>query len=57
MRDVQEFTAPEVALQLGLSVEAVKSRLHRARQMIRQQLLAGGYWLNDGVPEAVDPKP
>jgi len=38
MRDVEERTAPEVAETLGISVEAVKSRLHRARTMLRIQL-------------------
>ena len=28
---------------LGIRVEAVKSRLHRARQMMREHLLASGY--------------
>lgn len=51
LRDVHELTAPEVALQLGISVEAVKSRLHRARGLVRTQLLASGYWLKDGLPE------
>ena len=51
LRDVHELTAPEVAAQLGLSVEAVKSRLHRARGMVREQLLQSGYWLKDGAPE------
>lgn len=43
LRDVDELTAPEVAEQLGISPEAVKSRLHRARSMVRDHLLAGGY--------------
>jgi len=51
LRDVHELTTPEVAAQLGLSLEAVKSRLHRARAQVREQLLASGYWLKDGVPE------
>jgi len=38
MRDVEEMTAPEVANSLGVSVEAVKSRLHRARTMLRVRL-------------------
>jgi RNA polymerase sigma-70 factor, ECF subfamily len=38
LRDVQGLTAPEVAEVLGISVEAVKSRLHRARQAMRQEL-------------------
>ncbi|MCU7374178.1 RNA polymerase sigma factor [Paucibacter sp. O1-1] len=52
LRDVHELTAPEVAAQLGLSLEAVKSRLHRARARVREQLLASGYWLKDGAPQA-----
>lgn len=43
MRDVDEVSAPEAAEQLGISPEAVKSRLHRARSMVRERLLAGGY--------------
>ena len=38
LRDVEGFTAPEVASILGVSVDAVKSRLHRARAQLRQQL-------------------
>jgi RNA polymerase sigma-70 factor, ECF subfamily len=38
LRDVEGLTAPEVAEVLGLSVEAVKSRLHRARLSVRAQL-------------------
>jgi DNA-directed RNA polymerase specialized sigma24 family protein len=34
---------PATAEQLGISPEAVKSRLHRARSMMREHLLAGGY--------------
>ena len=51
LRDVHELTAPEVAAQLGLSLEAVKSRLHRARAQVREHLMASGYWLKDGAPE------
>jgi RNA polymerase sigma-70 factor (ECF subfamily) len=36
LRDVEGFSAPEVAEVMGLSVEAVKSRLHRARVAVRQ---------------------
>ncbi len=35
LRDVEGLTAPEVAEVLGLSVDAVKSRLHRARVVVR----------------------
>jgi RNA polymerase sigma-70 factor (ECF subfamily) len=35
LRDVEGLTGPEVAEVLGVSVEAVKSRLHRARLAVR----------------------
>ena len=38
LRDVEGLTAPEVADVLNLSVEAVKSRLHRARAAVRKHL-------------------
>jgi len=38
LRDVEGLPAPEVAAILGISVDAVKSRLHRARVAIREQL-------------------
>ena len=38
LRDVEGLTAPEVGKVLGLSIEAVKSRLHRARAQVRDQL-------------------
>lgn len=38
LRDVEGLTAPEVAEVLGLRVEAVKSRLHRARAEVRERL-------------------
>jgi RNA polymerase sigma-70 factor (ECF subfamily) len=38
LRDVEGLSAPEVAGILGLTVEAVKSRLHRARVAIREEL-------------------
>jgi RNA polymerase sigma factor (sigma-70 family) len=43
MRDIEEMTAPEVAFALNLSIDAVKSRLHRARTMLRDQL---SHWGN-----------
>lgn len=39
MRDVEGLSAPEVARVLGVSVDAVKSRLHRARTEVRRELL------------------
>ena len=41
LRDMEGMTAPEVAQTLGLTVEAVKSRLHRARSRLRDQVVAG----------------
>ena len=38
LRDVEGLAAPEVAKVLGISVDAVKSRLHRARVAVRQEL-------------------
>jgi len=38
LRDVEGLTAPEVARVLGVSVDAVKSRLHRARLAVRAHL-------------------
>lgn len=38
LRDVEGLTAPEVGEILGLTVEAVKSRLHRARVTVRDRL-------------------
>lgn len=38
LRDVEGLTAPEVGEVMGLTVEAVKSRLHRARVSVRAAL-------------------
>lgn len=37
--DVQEFSIGEVALELGLTRESAKARLHRARLLLRKALL------------------
>lgn len=54
LRDVEGLTAPEVAKVLGLTVEAVKSRLHRARLMVREQMapvLGVGAAPSSGCPD------
>lgn len=38
LRDLQELTTEEVAARLGISEPAAKSRLSRARQMLRQRM-------------------
>jgi RNA polymerase sigma-70 factor (ECF subfamily) len=39
LRDVEGLSAPEVGKILGISVDAVKSRLHRARVAVRRELV------------------
>jgi RNA polymerase sigma-70 factor (ECF subfamily) len=39
-RDVEGLTAPEAAQRLGVSVQALKSRLHRAREQLRSRVQA-----------------
>src|SRR5689334_7927802 len=38
LRDIQELPGDEVAQRLGITSAAMKSRLHRARELIRQRL-------------------
>lgn len=52
LRDVEGLSAPDVARALDLSVEAVKSRLHRARKALRDELTP---WLNQSSPGAACP--
>jgi RNA polymerase sigma-70 factor (ECF subfamily) len=40
LRDIEELSAPEAAARLGISVQALKSRLHRARVNLRDHVLA-----------------
>ncbi len=39
LRDIQELSAPEAAEVLGISIDALKSRLHRARINLRERVL------------------
>jgi len=47
LRDVEGLSAAEVASSLGLSVVAVKSRLHRARKNLRDRLAP---WFEQSTP-------
>lgn len=47
LRDIQEWTAPEAAAYLGITIEAAKTRLHRARSMMKERLTAGHYLKGD----------
>lgn len=38
LRDVEQLSGPEVADELGITVEAMKSRLHRGRAALRREL-------------------
>lgn len=40
LRDIQQLSAPEAAARLGISVDALKSRLHRARVRLRDHVLS-----------------
>ncbi len=40
LRDFQELTIREIAAQIRITTPATKSRLHRARQLVREYLLA-----------------
>ena len=42
LRDMEQLTIGEAAERLGLTREATKSRLHRARALLREYLHADG---------------
>ena len=56
LRDVEGLTAPEVSAVTGLSVAAIKSRLHRARARLREDL-APLLLPRGEMPLAVDDRP
>jgi RNA polymerase sigma factor (sigma-70 family) len=43
LRDFEELTIAEIAERLGEQPGAVKSRLHRARELVREYLLGSDY--------------
>ena len=58
LRDVEGLTAPEVAEVMGLTVEAVKSRLHRARLAVREAVAPLlGVPGTEAAPPAAGPPP
>jgi RNA polymerase sigma factor (sigma-70 family) len=42
LRDLEGYTAPETSERLGITLEAVKSRLHRGRAIMRENLVHWG---------------
>jgi RNA polymerase sigma-70 factor (ECF subfamily) len=44
LRDIEGLTAPEAAARLGVSIDAVKSRLHRARARLREEVASRMEW-------------
>jgi RNA polymerase sigma-70 factor (ECF subfamily) len=57
LRDIQHFSVAETAEALGLSEEAVRTRLHRARLRMRDALAPGfdGAWIRGRDWEKVRP--
>ena len=51
LRDIEGLTASEVAKVTGSSVDAIKSRLHRTRALVRERLAA---LLGDATPAPAD---
>ena len=51
MRDIEDRPGDEVARTLGISIAAMKSRLHRAREMVREHLDAA--LTREGAKDAV----
>jgi RNA polymerase sigma-70 factor (ECF subfamily) len=49
LRDMEELPGEEVARRLGISLASMKSRLHRARKLLRERVDAA---LNGNAEEA-----
>lgn len=59
LRDIEELDTAETATVLGVSESAVKTRLHRARQALRDRLegfLADRDTERDGTSSSIDPR-
>ncbi|RYY77408.1 MAG: hypothetical protein EOO52_07325 [Gammaproteobacteria bacterium] len=44
LSDIDELQAVEAAEKFHISIPALKSRLHRARALIREHLMSGSYF-------------
>ena len=55
LRDIRELSAPEAAELLGISVEALKSRLHRARAELRERLVSAAELKTASAGRSVGP--
>jgi RNA polymerase sigma-70 factor, ECF subfamily len=53
LHDVEGYTLPEIAQMLEVTEGTLKSRLHRARNNLRQRLLADAGW-NESTPAPVN---
>jgi RNA polymerase sigma-70 factor (ECF subfamily) len=49
LRDLEGLSGAEVSAALGIEEPAMKSRLHRARIMLRQHLIRGGVVANERI--------
>ncbi|MBJ6759146.1 sigma-70 family RNA polymerase sigma factor [Myxococcaceae bacterium JPH2] len=50
LRDLEGLSGEEVCRALGLELAAMKTRLHRARAQLREELLRRGAWREHGAP-------
>lgn len=55
LRDIEGLTAPEAASQLRISVQALKSRLHRARRMLREAVIQSRFQTEQAARIALRP--
>jgi RNA polymerase sigma-70 factor (ECF subfamily) len=58
LSEIEGFSNDEIATTLGLTLDTVKIRLHRAREKLRRELQAGCTFYRDGADElACDRRP